>query len=137
MSDRENLTNLRNYITKRDAPTERGNLFVQRDQLPQRRAGNVVDFFEVEKHLFRGRLFDKTAEQVKANVLTNTLVIRFNGGGMPRTETFSLDPASLKDLKEQVDRSIRKNATLAKGGEAQNVRVLVVRSDSDETGDSQ
>jgi hypothetical protein len=82
-------------------------------------------------------LFNEAGEQVKANVLTNTLVIRFNGGGMPRTETFSLDPSSLKDLKEQVDRTLRKNATLAKGGEAQNVRVLVVRSDSDETGDSQ
>jgi hypothetical protein len=82
-------------------------------------------------------LFNEAGEQVKANVLTNTLVIRFNGGGMPRTETFSLDPSSLKDLKEQVDRALRKNATLAKGGEGQNVRVLVVRSDSDETGDSQ
>ena len=82
-------------------------------------------------------LFDDAAEHVKANVLTNTLVIRFDGGGMPRTETFSLDPASLKDLKEQVDRALRKNAALAKGGEAQNARVLVVRFDSDETGDTQ
>ena len=82
-------------------------------------------------------LFDEAGEQVKANVLTNTLVIRFNRGGMPCTETFSLDPASLKDLKEQVDRALRKNGTLAKGGEVQNVRVLVLRSDSDETGDSQ
>ena len=47
-------------------------------------------------------LFNEAGDKVKANVLTNTLVIRFNGGGMPRTETFSLDPSSLKDLKEQV-----------------------------------
>jgi hypothetical protein len=82
-------------------------------------------------------LFDQTGDVVKANVLTNTLVIRFNGGGRPRTESFSLDPASLKDLKDQVNRALRKNATLAKGSETQDVRVLVVRSDSDETGEGQ
>jgi hypothetical protein len=82
-------------------------------------------------------LFDSTGDQVRANVLTNTLVLRFNNGGRPRTETFSLDPASLKDLKDQVDRALKKNATLVKGGESQDIRVLVVRSDSDESGESQ
>ncbi len=82
-------------------------------------------------------LFDQGGDEVKANVLTNTLVIRFNGGVRTSTETFSLDPSSLKDLKKQVDRALKKNATLAKGGEAQNVRVLVVRSDSDESGEGQ
>jgi hypothetical protein len=82
-------------------------------------------------------LFDETGDQVRANVLTNTLVLRFNNGGRFRTETFSLDPASLRDLKDQVDRALRKNATLVKGGESQDIRVLVVRSDSDESGESQ
>jgi hypothetical protein len=81
-------------------------------------------------------IFDEHAEQVKANVLTNTLVIRFNGGGRPRTESFALDPASLKELKDQVDRALRKNATLVKG-EGQNARLLVVRSDSDPSGEIQ
>jgi hypothetical protein len=81
-------------------------------------------------------LFDEDAEHVKANVLTNTLVIRFNRGGRPHTETFALDPASLKELKDQVDRALRKNAALIKG-EAQNVRIMVVRSDSDESGERQ
>jgi hypothetical protein len=82
-------------------------------------------------------LFDEEAERVNANILTNTLVLRFNEGGRARTESFALDPASLKDLKDQVDRALRKNATLARGGETQNVRVLVVRSDRDESGDRQ
>ena len=83
-------------------------------------------------------LFDQGGDEVKANVLTNTLVIRFfNGGGRSSMETFSLDPSSLKNLKVQVDRALKKNATLAKGGEVQNVRVLVVRSDGDESGEGQ
>ena len=82
-------------------------------------------------------LFDKSGDQVRANVLTNTLVLRFNNGGRLRTESFSLDPASLKELMDQVDRALKKNATLAKGGESQDARVLVVRSDSDENGEGQ
>lgn len=82
-------------------------------------------------------LFDEDAEQVNANVLTNTLMVRFNGGGRSRTETFSLNPSDLREFKDQVDRALRKNATLAKGGESQKIPVLVVRSLNDEVGDRQ
>jgi hypothetical protein len=84
-------------------------------------------------------LFDDDATNVNAHVLTNTVVIRFRGDSMAatRAEAFALDPASLIDLKAQVDRAIKKNETLAKGSDAQNIRVLVVRSEEDESGDHQ
>jgi hypothetical protein len=96
--------------------------------------GNRI--FEINLYSDLRPLFDDEAENIQANLLTNTLVLRFNGGGRPRTETFALDPASLKELRVQVDRALRKNALLARG-ESQSVRVLVVRSDSEGSGDRQ
>ena len=81
-------------------------------------------------------LFDDRGEHVRARILTNTLRVRYLVGGRPREESFSLDPADLVDLKNQVERALRKNAALART-EGSDIPILIVRTAEHQTGEHQ
>ena len=89
-------------------------------------------------------VFDREGEAIRAIVLTNSLAIvltnslriRYREGQRIRTDSFALDPTDLIELKDQVERAIRKNAVLKRDEFRPNVPTLVVRTAEPES-DSQ
>ena len=58
-------------------------------------------------------VFDDPATAIKATLLVNTLVLRFQDGRSVRTEYFSLDPVDLDVLEDQIKRAKRKNELIS------------------------
>ena len=78
-------------------------------------------------------VFDDTANEMKASLLVNTLVVRFTDASGVRAAYFAIDPTDLDQLEDQIKRARRKNALIAQKYEKDKTTLLMWASENDDS----